>query len=110
MPSPDDILKMISQAAKATPNKGKDDQIAAKLSPGEYVIKASDVALLGDGDNKAGARVLEKALEQLRATKRPKKVKSKGNGMAEGGLVKPLKKGAKIPLALTGLYRTLGIL
>lgn len=49
---------------------GQDDRVDARLSPGEYVFDAESVAMLGDGDNAAGARKLDELREQLRAHKR----------------------------------------
>lgn len=49
---------------------GQDDMVDARLSPGEYVFDAETVAMLGDGDNAAGARKLDELREQLRAHKR----------------------------------------
>jgi hypothetical protein len=49
---------------------GQDDTIPAKLSDGEYVIDASTVSDLGDGNNKAGAIKLDKFRENIRRSKR----------------------------------------
>ena len=49
---------------------GQDDLIDARLSAGEYVMDAETVAMLGDGDNAAGARKLDELRAQLRAHKR----------------------------------------
>lgn len=49
---------------------GQDDMVEARLSPGEYVFDAESVAMLGDGDNAAGARKLDELRAQLRAHKR----------------------------------------
>ena len=45
---------------------GQDDKIKALLSDGEYVIPADAVAHLGDGNNAAGAKRLDKALKNIR--------------------------------------------
>jgi len=45
---------------------GRDDKIKALLSDGEYVIPADAVAHLGDGNNAAGAKRLDKALKNIR--------------------------------------------
>lgn len=45
---------------------GQDDKIEALLSDGEYVIPADAVAHLGDGNNTAGAKKLDGALEKIR--------------------------------------------
>lgn len=49
---------------------GQDDQVAARLSPGEYVFDAESVSMLGDGDNAAGARKLDELRAAMRAHKR----------------------------------------
>ncbi len=48
---------------------GQDDDIDAKLSPGEYVWDATTVSLLGDGNNKAGAKILDAARKNIRGHK-----------------------------------------
>lgn len=52
---------------------GQDDDIHARLSPGEYVIDADVVSALGDGNNKAGAKKLDKMRENIRRHKRKAK-------------------------------------
>lgn len=49
---------------------GQEDNINARVSPGEYVWDADAVSLLGDGNNAAGARKIRMAIEKLRAQKR----------------------------------------
>jgi hypothetical protein len=49
---------------------GQADLIDAKLSGGEYVMDAESVAMLGDGNNSAGAAKLDQLREELRAQKR----------------------------------------
>jgi hypothetical protein len=44
---------------------GQDDKIHALLSDGEYVVNASRVADLGDGNNKAGAKFLDSFLKNI---------------------------------------------
>jgi len=66
---------------------GRDDTIDAKLSDGEYVIDAETVALLGDGSNKAGAKMLDKMRSEIRA--------QKGKALARG----KISPDAKSPLA-----------
>ena len=58
------------------PGDGRDDQIPAMLSDGEYVIDAETVALLGNGSNKAGADLLDKFRVNVR--------KHKGQRLAKG--------------------------
>lgn len=48
---------------------GRSDHIQARLSPGEFVMDAETVSLLGDGDNAAGARKLEEMRQSLRQQK-----------------------------------------
>ena len=66
---------------------GRDDTIDAKLSDGEYVMDAETVALLGDGSNKAGAKLLDKMRSEIRA--------QKGKMLAKG----KISPNAKSPLA-----------
>jgi hypothetical protein len=49
---------------------GQSDSIPAMLADGEYVFDADTVAALGNGSNKAGALVLDKMRESIRAHKR----------------------------------------
>lgn len=51
------------------PGTGRSDEIDARLSPGEYVMDAETVSLLGDGSNEAGAAILDQFREQIRAHK-----------------------------------------
>ena len=55
---------------------GRDDKIPALLSDGEYVIDAETVALLGNGSNKAGAKLLDSFRVKVR--------KQKGKKLARG--------------------------
>jgi len=55
---------------------GRDDEISALLSDGEYVIDAETVALLGNGSNKAGAEALDSFRVNIR--------KQKGRDLARG--------------------------
>jgi hypothetical protein len=52
------------------PGDGQSDDIPAMLADGEYVIDAELVAMLGNGSNKAGAKILDKFREEVRAHKR----------------------------------------
>lgn len=52
------------------PGDGQSDDIPAMLADGEYVIDAETVAQLGNGSNKAGAKVLDKFRQNIRAHKR----------------------------------------
>lgn len=49
---------------------GQSDDIPAMLADGEYVIDADVVAALGNGSNKAGAKVLDGFRENIRKQKR----------------------------------------
>lgn len=49
---------------------GQSDDIPAMLADGEYVIDAETVAQLGNGSNKAGAKMLDGFRENIRAHKR----------------------------------------
>ena len=49
---------------------GQSDDIPAMLADGEYVIDAETVAQLGNGSNKAGAKVLDEFRKNIRAHKR----------------------------------------
>ncbi len=48
---------------------GRADTIDAKLSDGEYVIDAETVAMLGDGSNKEGAKLLDAMRQNIRSHK-----------------------------------------
>jgi hypothetical protein len=52
------------------PGDGQSDDIPAMLADGEYVIDAETVAQLGNGSNRAGAKMLDKFRENIRAHKR----------------------------------------
>lgn len=54
---------------------GQDDDINAKLSDGEYVIDASTVSDLGDGNNANGAKKLDQMRRNIREHKRGGSVK-----------------------------------
>lgn len=69
------------------PGTGRSDSIDAKLSDGEYVLTAEDVALLGDGSSEAGARRLDQFRRNLR--------KHKGGALAQG----KISPNAKSPMA-----------
>jgi hypothetical protein len=49
---------------------GQSDLVPIRVSPGEYVFDADSVAALGDGNNAAGAALLDRLREKLRAAKR----------------------------------------
>ena len=55
---------------------GRADEIDAKLSDGEYVITAEEVAMLGNGSNRAGADRLDEMRQLLR--------RHKGEALARG--------------------------
>ncbi len=68
---------------------GQADAIPAKLSDGEYVVDASTVADLGDGNNEAGAKVLDQMRGRVARHKGRKRVvppKAKSlNAYMDGG-------------------------
>ena len=73
------VKSLIERLTINTPNNslylegntgGQDDKIPAMLSDGEYVIDASTVSDLGDGNNAAGARILDRLRESIRKHKR----------------------------------------
>lgn len=66
---------------------GRADTIDAKLSDGEYVIDAETVAMLGDGSNKEGAKLLDAMRQNIRS--------HKGKALAKG----KFSPNAKSPLA-----------
>jgi len=66
---------------------GRADTIDAKLSDGEYVIDAETVAMLGDGSNKEGAKLLDAMRKNIRS--------HKGKALAKG----KFSPNAKSPLA-----------
>lgn len=49
---------------------GQSDLVPIRVSPGEYVFDADSVAALGDGNNAAGAALLDRMREQIRQAKR----------------------------------------
>jgi hypothetical protein len=56
------------------PDGGQDDTIPARLSNGEYVIDATTVSDLGDGNNEAGARKLDELRDRIAHQKGRKRV------------------------------------
>jgi high-affinity K+ transport system ATPase subunit B len=44
--------------------------VPAQIADGEYVFPANFVTAIGHGDNKAGAKLLDKMREEVRAHKR----------------------------------------
>jgi hypothetical protein len=55
---------------------GRSDTVAIKGSPGEYMMDAETVSMLGDGNNEAGARKLDQMRKKVR--------KHKGKALARG--------------------------
>jgi hypothetical protein len=68
-------LSAIARFAKGA-GSGRADTINAKLSDGEYVIDAETVAMLGDGSNKQGAKLLDAMRQNIRS--------HKGKALAQG--------------------------
>jgi len=46
-----------------------DGERPARLSEGEFIIPADVVSMLGDGNTKAGSKVLQKLIEDIRSKK-----------------------------------------
>lgn len=65
---------------------GRSDHVQALLSPGEFVMDAETVSLLGNGDNNAGARKLEVMRKKIRT--------QKGKALAKGKFSPDAKKDA----------------
>lgn len=65
---------------------GRTDNIPAKLSPGEYVLDAETVAMLGDGNSKAGARKLDEMRKNIRQQKGKELAKGKFSPNAKAPL------------------------
>lgn len=74
---------------------GRSDHVDARLSPGEYVMDAESVSMLGNGDNDAGARKLDKMRQSIR--------KQKGKALAKGKFSPDAKKDAMEYLAHDGV-------
>jgi hypothetical protein len=68
-------LASVSRHVKG-PGDGTSDSIPARLANGEYVMDAQTVSMLGNGDNGAGAKILDKTRENIR--------KHKGAALAKG--------------------------
>lgn len=49
-----------------TDGTGQSDDVPVNLSGGEYIIPADVVALIGDGNNAAGAKILDQWVQQVR--------------------------------------------
>ena len=95
-PKATSILKLLGGISKGVPN-GMSDSVKATvdgkdpaaLSQGEYVVTADVVSLIGDGDNGAGATILDETIAKLRQAKTGQK--EQPNPMAQlfaGGKVK----------------------
>jgi hypothetical protein len=79
-------LSAVARFARGA-GSGRADTIDAKLSDGEYVIDAETVAMLGDGSNQEGAKLLDAMRQNIRS--------HKGKAMAKG----KFSPNAKSPLA-----------
>lgn len=79
-------LSAVSRFARGA-GSGRADTIDAKLSDGEYVIDAETVAMLGDGSNQEGAKLLDAMRQNIRS--------HKGKALAKG----KFSPNAKSPLA-----------
>jgi len=60
------LMDMLSQSAMGTPGMGRADDVPAMLSEGEYVIPADVVAMIGDGNNEAGGKILDQFVAKIR--------------------------------------------
>jgi hypothetical protein len=85
MPDLSKSLSALLNGAKKSQNKGMDDTVPAMidggqpaaLSPGEFVIPADVVAMLGDGNTEAGAEVLQHMIDEVRKMKTGSKKQAK---------------------------------
>jgi hypothetical protein len=60
------MANLMDILAQTKPTMGRADTVPALLSEGEYVIPADVVAMIGDGNNEAGAKALDKMIDQIR--------------------------------------------
>jgi hypothetical protein len=91
MAAPRQVLGYAGGGYAGGGTKGQDDKIPAMLSDGEFVIDAETVAMLGDGNNAAGASALELMRQNIRKQKRaapankiPKKAKAPEQYLKKG--------------------------
>lgn len=68
----------VGYAGGGSTSDGRADDIDARLSPGEYVMDAETVALLGNGSTEAGAAQLDRLRSNIR--------KHKGSALAAGAI------------------------
>lgn len=79
------IMSLIKKIHKQTPGTGLKDDVPAMingiqpaaLSEGEYVWDAETVALIGDGNSDAGAKILDALRQEIRRRKGKNLVKGK---------------------------------
>lgn len=69
-PMVDDRIDFRQGSAVNGSGDGQSDDIPAMLADGEYVMDAELVSMLGNGSNKAGAKILDKFREEIRQHKR----------------------------------------
>ena len=69
-PMVDDRIDFRQGSAVNGAGDGQSDDIPAMLADGEYVMDAELVSMLGNGSNKAGAKILDKFREEIRQHKR----------------------------------------
>lgn len=60
------LMDILANSVSQTPGKGRDDDVPAMLSEGEYVIPADVVAMIGDGSTEAGFEALDAMIDTLR--------------------------------------------
>ena len=115
------LMKILKGLSKKEPTTGMADTVPAQiketgepaaLSHGEYVLDAMTVAMIGDGNSDAGAKILDKFVEQIRKTKGikdGKQPKELGGPSAPPMAMPKMKAGGKVPTNIQGLLRTLGV-
>lgn len=94
-----DIMNLMKKIHSGTPGTGMKDDVPATingadpaaLSEGEYVFDAQTVALIGDGNSAAGARILD----EVRIAIRKLKGKSLKDGVQPGPLTELIKDAKK---------------
>lgn len=128
------LMKLVRKLSQKEPTTGMADAVPAKimetgepaaLSHGEYVIDAQTVAMIGDGNSDAGAKVLDRLVASVRKAKGikdgkqpkelggPAKVAPPSAAMSaqpRGSALPAMKLGGRVPGNIQGLLRTLGVM
>lgn len=68
---------------------GHEDRIPAKLSDGEFVVDATTVAHLGNGNNRAGAKILQNMVDNVRRHKGVKGFPPKAKSISQYMQMRP---------------------